>query len=37
MEDETDHGGLVKAILETKKELEGGSQRPQAPKTQIVS
>ncbi|KAL5011034.1 hypothetical protein ScPMuIL_013339 [Solemya velum] len=35
VEDETDHGGLVKAILETKKELEGGSQRPQAPKTQI--
>ena len=32
-------GGLVKRILETKKELEGGSQQAQGPakKTEIVS
>ncbi len=32
-------GGLVKKILETKKELEGGSQQPGKPakKTEIVS
>ena len=39
-DDDEDHGGLVKKILETKKELEGGSQTSQArqPKrTEIVS
>ena len=33
-DEEDDHGGLVKKILETKKELETGSQ---AKKTEIVS
>ena len=40
LDDDEDHGGLVKKILETKKELEGGSQTSQArqPKrTEIVS
>ena len=37
-EDEADHGGLVKKILETKKELEGGSQQANKnKKTEIVS
>ncbi len=39
-DDDEDHGGLVKKILETKKELEGGSQTSNAKiprKTEIVS
>lgn len=37
-EDGEDHGGLVKKILETKKELEHGSHTKQPPKkTTIVS
>ena len=38
-DDDEDHGGLVKKILETKKELEGGSQTSQAKqsrRTEIV-
>ena len=30
VEEDGDHGGLVKKILETKKELEGGNKAPQA-------
>ncbi|CAH1774193.1 unnamed protein product [Owenia fusiformis] len=36
VDEDGDHGGLVKKILETKKELEGGSQKAQAKKTDRI-